>query len=432
MIEALTLPRLGETMEEGRVVSWLKKPGESFRRGETIVEIETDKTVVELPALTDGTLAEILVAEGTTVAVGTMLGRTEAQSTPQRTPAPGAQPAAPPPVPALPVADLASVPPSVASPSRIAATPLARREARQVGLDLSTLVGTGRRGRIEAADVRAAAQSTRPPASSADARVMDLPEGRLSFRLWEPSDRPAETTVMLLHGFAGDAQIWAALAAALVRAGARVIAPDLPAHGATTIEAATLGDLVAASGAFIDRLGLSRLHMVGHSLGAALACRLARQRPGLVRQLTLLAPAGLGGEIDGDFVAGMAAVTQGGALAHLLRRLALRPPPISPEQLDAMAAALGPRRRLAALATALAADGRQQIDITPDLQAIDPPIRILWGLEDRIIPWRHALAAPSRVALHVFRNAGHMIPWDQPEDIAALLAETAAERRGTP
>ena len=261
--------------------------------------------------------------------------------------------------------------------------------------------------------------------------MIDLAEGRLSFRLWEPTDRPATATMLLLHGFAGDAQIWAPLAATLVRAGARVIAPDLPAHGATAIEAATLGDLVAAGGGFMDRLGLSRLHLVGHSLGAALACRLATARPGLVRQLTLLAPAGLGGEIDGDFVAGMAAVTRGGALAHLLRRLALQPPPISPEQLDAMAAALGPRRRLTALAAALAADGRQQIDIVPDLQTIDQPVRILWGLEDRIIPWRHALAAPSRVALHLFRNAGHMIQWDQPEDVAALLKDTA-ERGGTP
>ena len=64
MTALLTLPRLGETMETGRVVGWLKQPGEAFRRGETIVEIESDKTVVELPALADGRLLEVLAPEG--------------------------------------------------------------------------------------------------------------------------------------------------------------------------------------------------------------------------------------------------------------------------------------------------------------------------------------------------------------------------------
>jgi pyruvate dehydrogenase E2 component (dihydrolipoamide acetyltransferase) len=82
----LTLPRLGETMESGRVVGWLKRPGETFRRGETIVEIESDKTVVELPALADGRLLEVIAAEGSEVDVGAPLCRyaaaEEATSTP--------------------------------------------------------------------------------------------------------------------------------------------------------------------------------------------------------------------------------------------------------------------------------------------------------------------------------------------------------------
>ena len=75
MSHILTLPRLGETMESGRVVGWLKQPGENFLRGETIVEIETDKTVVELPALRDGLLIEVLAAEGSDIDVGAPLCR---------------------------------------------------------------------------------------------------------------------------------------------------------------------------------------------------------------------------------------------------------------------------------------------------------------------------------------------------------------------
>lgn len=74
MSKSLLLPRLGETMEQGRVVEWFKKPGESFTRGETLVEIETDKTVVEMPALADGVLRKIVAEVGEDVDVGGMLG----------------------------------------------------------------------------------------------------------------------------------------------------------------------------------------------------------------------------------------------------------------------------------------------------------------------------------------------------------------------
>ena len=69
----LVLPRLGETMEHGTIVRWCVAPGQPFRRGETILELETDKTVVELPALADGTLVEVLAEVGDMLDVGASL-----------------------------------------------------------------------------------------------------------------------------------------------------------------------------------------------------------------------------------------------------------------------------------------------------------------------------------------------------------------------
>ncbi|WP_395680138.1 biotin/lipoyl-containing protein, partial [Inquilinus sp.] len=77
MSALLTLPRLGETMEEGVVVAWLKQPGDRYRRGEVLLEVETDKTVVEVPALSDGTLLEILADAGTRLPVGAPIARVE-------------------------------------------------------------------------------------------------------------------------------------------------------------------------------------------------------------------------------------------------------------------------------------------------------------------------------------------------------------------
>ncbi|MFY8098899.1 MAG: biotin/lipoyl-containing protein, partial [Allorhizobium sp.] len=69
MSRELRLPRLGETMEEGRIVRWLKQPGDAYRRGEVLLEVETDKTTVEVPALEDGSLIAHLAEPGAMVPV---------------------------------------------------------------------------------------------------------------------------------------------------------------------------------------------------------------------------------------------------------------------------------------------------------------------------------------------------------------------------
>ncbi len=385
MADPFALPRLGETMEEGRIVAWLKRPGESFRRGDILVEIETDKTVVELPALDDGTLDEIVAHEGETVSVGSPLCLMRGGNTPQQS----------------------------AAAERPRATPRARRAARAAGLDIGGLAGSGRRGRVEARDVQAVLDGR-----SDGVQALALPAGRLAFRVWEPKS-DWRGTMLLLHGFAADSRLWTTLAHPLARAGLRVLAPDLPGHGTTGIEAVDLGQVTEAIAALLDVERRAPVSLVGHSLGAAVACRLARLRPGSVAALTLIAPVGLGCEIDGEFLTGMADAEAGGTIAHLRRRLAVRPPGIAPDVLEASA---NGSHRLRALARAVARDGRQNIDIIPDLEAITIPVRIVWGLEDRIIPWRHALDAPSRVACHFIRGAGHVPHWDRSDEIAALLA----------
>ncbi len=404
MIAELTLPRLGETMETGRVVAWLKQPGERFRRGETLVEIESDKTVVEMPALADGTLVEIVAALGTDVEVGAVICRYEgaapagAAAVPASPPVAEPSPAAPPPTAAV-----------VAAPvgARQRATPLARSVARRQHVALDAVIGTGPRGRIEARDVRAAATTDRMMAAG------------IAYRMWQPAT-PGGDTLVLLHGFAAEAQSWAVLAAALARRGHRVIAPDLPGHGATDLPGEHLAGLVDSITGFLRAGGFAPVHLVGHSLGGAVSARIARAEPGLVSRLTLLAPAGLDRGIDAGFIHDIAHVSAGGALAHLLRRLAVRPQRLSAAQLDAMAAELA-RGRLIALADALCDATGQQIDITADLRELAVPVRIIWGLADRIIPWTQAAQAGGRVGVYLVPDAGHVPHWDQPEEIAALL-----------
>src|SRR5262245_8466383 len=148
----LPLPRLGETMEEGRIVTWLKQPGDRFRRGEILLEVETDKTVVEVPALQDGTMVEHLAAEADMIPVDAAIARIEVVGAIE---APAVQRPTTSPTPTL-----VGVAPAIArsaSGDDLRASPRARRLARDRGVDLAALVGTGRNGRISGEDVLAVA-----------------------------------------------------------------------------------------------------------------------------------------------------------------------------------------------------------------------------------------------------------------------------------
>jgi len=161
MASAVKLPRLGQGMEAGTVVKWLKAEGDPVARGDLLYELDTDKVTQEVEAEATGVLVKIVVPEGE-VPVGTTLAfigepgeviEEEAPSTPQASPpepSPKAVPAELPPVAAI------ATPPERPASSRIKASPLARRLAREGGVDLGSLTGSGPDGRIVAEDVERA------------------------------------------------------------------------------------------------------------------------------------------------------------------------------------------------------------------------------------------------------------------------------------
>jgi pyruvate dehydrogenase E2 component (dihydrolipoamide acetyltransferase) len=138
----VVLPNLGFGMEEGQLVAWLKKPGDSVRKGEIIAEVESDKATVELEAVVDGVLHEIVVPAQTVVPVGTVLARIRAADSP------AAQQSA--------QTEATAISETSASSARSArTTPVAERMAQEHGIDLSSVAGTGPGGRITRDDVQA-------------------------------------------------------------------------------------------------------------------------------------------------------------------------------------------------------------------------------------------------------------------------------------
>lgn len=170
------MPKLGDTMEEGTVARWLKKPGDPVREGEAIAEIETEKSVMEMYAYESGTLTEIYLPEGKTVPVGTPIAYLRTADEPAEPPAVPQQ--ITPPAQEAPAPTAPTTPPRKPG-ERIKASPLARRLAEAENVDLSILSGTGPGGRIIEADVRdylasRAAEPKRIPPEPAPAEVKPL------------------------------------------------------------------------------------------------------------------------------------------------------------------------------------------------------------------------------------------------------------------
>jgi pyruvate dehydrogenase E2 component (dihydrolipoamide acetyltransferase) len=166
------LPDLGEGLTEGEIARWLVSEGQEIGEDDPLVEIQTDKTTVEIPSPAAGKVSRILVAEGETVAVGTVLVVIgEDGATPADAEQPHADEAAEPDSGTAPSDKPSRLAPGHAPPGRVRATPLVRRLAQELGVDLETLEGSGPQGRVTEEDVRAAA----PPGPQAPEHA---PEGR--------------------------------------------------------------------------------------------------------------------------------------------------------------------------------------------------------------------------------------------------------------
>jgi pyruvate dehydrogenase E2 component (dihydrolipoamide acetyltransferase) len=198
----ILMPALSPTMEEGTLAKWHVKKGDTVKSGDVIAEIETDKATMEVEAVDEGTVEELLVPEGTEgVKVNAPIARLSGEGD-GSAPPPVAKPAAAPeppkaeaaptpqpqPAPVPPAATPAPAPTAKADGQRIFASPLARRIAQQKGLDLATLKGSGPHGRIVKVDVEAAQPgqakapsaapagqpSTAPAAAAAPRQVLSL------------------------------------------------------------------------------------------------------------------------------------------------------------------------------------------------------------------------------------------------------------------
>ncbi|MBW4528127.1 MAG: 2-oxo acid dehydrogenase subunit E2 [Phormidium tanganyikae FI6-MK23] len=197
MIHEIFMPALSSTMTEGKIVSWVKSPGDKVEKGETVVVVESDKADMDVESFYEGYLATIVTPAGESAPVGSaiaLLAETEAEieiAKQQATSAPAAEPVAVPTPEPVAVAASTNGTSAPAQNGRTIASPRARKLAKDLKVELSTLVGSGPHGRIVAEDVETAAGKTpalsKPPAS--------IPVPPAPVAVVAPTPRPAPAPI---------------------------------------------------------------------------------------------------------------------------------------------------------------------------------------------------------------------------------------------
>ena len=237
-----------------------------------------------------------------------------------------------------------------------------------------------------------------------------------------------DSVVLLLHGFGGDLDNWMFNLDSLAEKH-RLLALDLPGHGQSvkTNVDPSLSGMATFVRKFLDVLSVSSLHVVGHSMGGAIAMQLASDSPETVKSLGLICSAGLGPDINSDYLRGFVEAQSQQELKLVLQQLfadeslvnlQLVNDLLNYKRIDGVEATLN------ALSETLISAGEQTF-LTDNIVASGIPVLVIWGKQDRIIPVSHAqnysAAGGSCVEVEIFDSAGHMVQMEKAYDVNRSL-----------
>lgn len=362
-ITKLGMPKWGLSMSEGKLVGWLVDEGAELRPGDDVAEVETEKINGIVEAPAAGVLRRQVALVGETRPVGALLGVIADRAVSDVD------------IDAFIAEFQATFVPEVEEEAELA--------AETITLD----------GRV--------------------VRYVHRGEGG------DP--------LILLHGFGGDSGGWLFNLEALA-VDRTVIALDLPGHGGSTkdVRAGDLDSFVEVAAAFLDAAGLGRAHLAGHSLGGAVAAGLALSRPEAVVSLTLIASAGLGPEINAEYIEGFVAARSRREMAPLLELLFADAGAVTRQLVEDVLRYKrldGVDEALRTVAGRFFPGGRQAYELAGRLAESRIPVLGIWGREDRIIPASHAAALPPPARVEVLAGRGHSPHLEAAGEVNRLMGE---------
>ncbi len=253
-----------------------------------------------------------------------------------------------------------------------------------------------------------------------------MPNTKMNF-LKEGAD--SGTPLVLVHGYTGDNQSWRLLSP-LLDSERPIIMPDLPSHGTSPLWIPeSFDDFVDEIAANIEEEVAGPFHLVGHSLGGAVAFALSDRMRGSIKSLTAIAPAGLGPEVDAEFITHYPRATEPAEIQRWMQHIVGKEFELPEVMPNLIAEKRQDPDRIEAqveIGQILLPDGVQSVSVLNEVATVDVPCKIVWGKQDTLIPWEHALNAPAHIGLHLMPEVGHMPNVEAPQLLAALISETIA------
>jgi len=362
-IKVITMPKWGLTMKEGLVGDWLIEEGETVNSGMEVVDVETDKITSAVEVSDSGTLRRAVAVPGETLPVGALLGViTEEEVTDE---------------------------------------------------EINTFIQEFQDNFVPEEDGE----------EDSGPKPETLKIGELSINYLCQGD--AAKTAFLLHGFGGDLNNWLFNHQALI-SNRTVIAIDLPGHGSSSKDVGD-GSLVFMAETlrqFMNELDLQEADWVGHSMGGAIALQMAKSHPEMVRSLTLIGSAGLGKEINGDYLRGFTQSQSRRELKPFVQQLFKDSSLVTRQLIDDLLKF----KRIDGVQVCLQTitdffiDGDKQVEILHNvLESKDIPALVIWGKDDRILPVDHAGSLPNQVEVKIIEDGGHMVQMENASEVNRII-----------
>lgn len=372
-IQRIAMPKWGLSMESGKVTDWFVSEGDELEQGQDIAEIDTDKIAGTLESTWSGVVRALVVDINVVVPVGGTI--------------------------------------AVVAPSDVP-----QEEIDAVVAEAKEQLASG------------AVQDESGP----EIGEIDVDGRSIAYALLGNPESDT-TPVVFVHGYGGDKNAWLFVQEP-ISADRATYALDLPGHGTSSKDVGdgSIATLASSLLGFLDKLGLKKVHLVGHSLGGAVATAAAAHPTALgkVASLTLISPAGYGPDINADYLRGFADAQNRRELKpHLLQLFAdeslvnrqFIDDLLKYKRLDGVDAAL------AAIVAALLDGESSAIDVRAEQASFGGKTVVVWGAQDRVVPVRNSSSLEGKATVHTIDGAGHMAHMEKPQTVIAAIKEAIGD-----